>query len=375
MADSQMSDLTYKYRLKGKRAARLLRRYAWAINQVWNFCVATQKQTQCRWQSGSKARWLTQFDLQKLTANTSRDLKVHAQSIQSVCEQFVRSRDAKKICPRFRRSGGAKRSLGWVPFQKQSRQIDEGSITYLGHAFRFFGSKRRPLPSTVKGGCFVEDSLGRWWVCFHVEVADDLQTGSGAIGIDLGLKHLAATSDGEKIENLQAYRTWQKKLAVAQRAGNRRRAKAIHEKIKNVRRDHLHKVSARLVRDNGVIVVGDVSSSKLAKTRMSKSVLDVGWSTFKSYLRYKASRHGGTFLEVDERCTTQTCSSCGNPAAEERPRGIAGLGIREWRCDCGVVHDRDVNAARNILILGLSAQPLVEGSRDPLKLKEVAYGR
>lgn len=113
-----------------------------------------------------------------------------------------------------------------------------------------------------------------------------------------------------------------------------------------------------------VTIQKDVSSSKLVKTRMAKSVLDASWSTFKNFLRYKVSRHGGTFLEVDERFTTQTCSSCGDCASEGRPKGIAGLGIREWACSsCGANHDRDVNAAKNILNLVLSAQRPVEESR------------
>jgi IS605 OrfB family transposase len=363
-----MSDMTHKYRLKGKRAARLLRRYAWAANQVWNFCVATQRETQNRWRRGSKTSWLTCFDLQKLTSGSSRDLGLNAQSVQSVCDQFVKSRDQHRRCPRFRRSGGSRRSLGWVPFKKQSRQVNSSSVTYLGHTFRFFGAKRRPLLSTVKGGCFVEDALGRWWVCFHVEVADARASGAGEVGIDLGLKHLAVTSDGEKVEALRSYRKWEARLATAQRAGNRRRAKVICAKIANVRRDHLHKASSKIASGNRLIAVGNVSSSKLAKTRMAKSVLDAGWSTFREMLRYKASRHGAKYLEVDERFTTQTCSLCG-ALPPERPRGIAGLGIREWKCSsCGVIHDRDVNAAKNILALALSAQRPAEESR-------VAYGR
>src|SRR5262249_11915381 len=136
-----MSHLTYKYKVKGKRSARLLRRYAWAINQVWNFCVATQRETQRRYRDGRSPKWPSHFDLAKLTESTSRDLGVHAQSVAATCEQFTKSRDLHKRCPRFRRSGGPRRSLGWVPFRKQSRQIDASSITYLGRAHRFFGSK------------------------------------------------------------------------------------------------------------------------------------------------------------------------------------------------------------------------------------------
>ena len=108
------------------------------------------------------------------------------------------------------------------------------------------------------------------------------------------------------------------------------------------------------------IVIGDLSPSKLKKTRMAKSVSDAALSTFRHMLHYKAIRHNGRMIEVDERYTTQTCSAC-RIMPEGRPRGIAGLGIREWTCDgCGVSHDRDVNAARNILRLGL--ETLVEGA-------------
>lgn len=355
--------LSYKYRLKDKRTAKRLARLACAVNFVWNYCVETQKKVYRNFQQGCTSPWLSQYNLQSMTKETSKELGIHAQSVQSTCEQFVKSRDHHKKCPRFRASSGPRRSLGWIPFQKQSRQIEDNSIWYLGKRYRFFGSKKHPLPKNVKGGCFVEDSLGRWWACFHVEVLDNLQKGFGEIGIDLGLKTLATTSAGDKIENPASYRKLEDKLSVAQRAGNKRRAKAIHAKISNIRRDYLHKASAKLTRENGFIVIGNVNAEKLAKTHMAKSVLDAGWSMFRNMLRYKASRHGASYVEVDERFTTQTCSSCGS-LPPERPKGIAGLGIREWVCSvCGASHDRDVNAAKNILMLGLSAQPRVDESR------------
>ena len=362
--------LTYKYRLKGKRSTRQLRRYAWAVNQVWNFCVQTQRSIQRAYRDGLSPRWPSFYDLKGLAAGTSRDLGLHAQTIQNVCEQFVKSRDLHKKCPRFRRSGGPRRSLGWVPFQEQSRQVSSHAVTYLGNTYNFYGAKRRPLPETARGGCFVEDARGYWWVCFHVEVNAQPQAPNVAVGIDLGLSTLATLSTGEKIEAPRTYRLYEEKLIVAQRAHNRSRVRALHAKIANVRRDHMHKWTTRLARSFRSIFVGDVSSSQLARTRMAKSVLDACWSTARNALRYKASRHGGTFREVDEvsTFTTQTCSTTGI-IPPERPRGIAGLGVREWECSaCGEIHGRDVNAARNILNLGLSVQPLAEESR-------VAHGR
>lgn len=355
--------LTYKYRLKGKRAVRDLRRLARAVNFVWNFCTETQRVTQRRYRFGESTHWFSRYDLQHLAAGTSKDLGLHAQSVQGICEQFVKSRDQHRKCPRFRASQGPKRSLGWVPFSYQSRQITSGSVTYLGQTYRFFGAKRRPLPSTAKGGAFVEDASGRWWVTFHVDLTDERATGTGEVGIDLGLKTLAALSTGDKIENLHVYRQLEVKLSSAQRAGKKTRVRAIHAKIANVRSDHLHKASAKLARENKLIVVGNVNASALAKTQMAKSVSDAGWSAFRNMLHYKASRHGATYLEVDESFTTQTCSRCG-ARPDGRPKGITGLGIRSWVCsECGASHDRDVNAARNILAIGLSAQPRVDESR------------
>ena len=161
---------------------------------------------------------------------------------------------------------------------------------------------------------------------------------------------------------------WEKKIEIAQRAGNKDRARAINAKIANIRRDHAHKESTKIAQQFRTIFVGNVNSSQFAQTKMAKSVLDAGWSFFRNALRYKASRHGGRFLEIDEKFTTQICSACGT-LPSSRPRGIADLGVREWRCsDCGAIHDRDVNAALNILALGLSAQPPVVESR-------VAHGR
>lgn len=148
------------------------------------------------------------------------------------------------------------------------------------------------------------------------------------------------------------YRDQQEKLAVAQRARNKKRVKAIHAKIANRRKDALHKFSRELVNRSGEIYVGNVKSSSLTSTRMAKSVLDAGWAMLKTMLSYKCDHAGIVFKEVNESYTTQTCSNCG-ALPDSRPRGIAGLGIREWVCsECGVAHDRDINAAKNILAVG-----------------------
>jgi IS605 OrfB family transposase len=176
------------------------------------------------------------------------------------------------------------------------------------------------------------------------------------------LHDLATLSTGAKIAAPRLYRASEEKLATAQRARKSRQVKAIHAKISNRRKDFLHKASATIAKEFGLIVVGDVSSEKLARTTMAKSVFDAGWSIFKRMLSYKSRlRGGGMLLEVSERYSTQTCSCCGSMSSSERPIGIAGLSKRVWQCsECDTVHDRDVNAARNILRVGLYA--LSEGA-------------
>ena len=165
------------------------------------------------------------------------------------------------------------------------------------------------------------------------------------------LKECATTSAGDKLEG-RWYRSNEQALAKAQRARKKKRVKAIHAKIKNQRKDALHKFSTALVQKNAAIFVGDVASAKLVKTKMAKSTLDAGWSSLKTMLEYKSHQAGIVFMEVNESYTTQTCSRCRLIPASS-PKGRAGLGMRGWTCClCGAVHDRDVNAARNILALG-----------------------
>jgi len=286
-------------------------------------------------------------------------LNIHSDTISAVAKQFTQSRNMHRKCPRFRKSFGANRNLGWVPFINRAIRVRDNCVVYNKRQFTFW--KSREIQGVVKSGAFVEDSRGRWYVTFQCDVPDDLPTGSGSVGIDLGLKDLATMSDGTKIDAPQFFRKYEAQLAVQQRAGNKRRVRAVHAKIKNARAHHLHEASTAIVRNNSFIAVGNVNAERLKKTRLGKSVSDAGWSSFKHMLRYKARRHGAVFIEVDERWSTQTCSCCGsNP--DSSPKGMGALGIRHWTCsDCGASHDRDVNAAKNILRVGLERQALVGG--------------
>jgi IS605 OrfB family transposase len=152
------------------------------------------------------------------------------------------------------------------------------------------------------------------------------------------------------IDAKRFYRNLEPALARAQRARNRTRTRAIHAKVANRRKDFLHKLSTRVAKGYGAAFVGNVNASALAQTRQAKSVLDAGWSAFRTMLSYKCAHAGVWFKEVNEAFSTQTCSVC---SSRTGPKGREGLGIRGWQCGvCGAIHDRDVNAAQNILAAG-----------------------
>ena len=342
--------ITYKFRLRDKHAAEL-NRQARAVNFVWNYLNETQQKA-----ARAHRKWLSAFDLQKLTNGASKELDIHAHTIQRVCRAYDDARKThKKAWLRWR----GRKSLGWVPF-------NTGHVSFDGTAFKFRGVSYstmhlRDLAPGVKigAGSFNQDARGRWFINVPVEVECATSAPLSSVGIDLGLHTLATLSTGEKVEAPRLYRVSEEKLGNAQRARKTKRARAIHAKVANRRKDFLHKASAKIAKEFGLIIVGDVSPKKLAKTNMAKSVLDAGWSDFKNMISYKAIRHGGRMIEVDERLTTQACSGCG---AIGGPKGLKGLRMREWVCDdCGSIHDRDVNSAKIIFARGLAS--LIEGAQ------------
>lgn len=331
---------TYRYRIKDSNSAITLNQKARAVNAVWNFSNESQQHA-LRWNQ----RWPTYQDLCKLTTGSSKELGLHSQTVQAVCEQYAtRRQQFRKRTLRWR----GKKSLGWIPFKASCVKVVADTVRYVGHTFRFWNS--RPLPSPVKTGSFSQDARGRWYVNFVCESPEELSAGKKHIGIDLGLKTLATCSDGSKIEAPRWYRRTQKRIAEQQRKKRSRRVRNIHAKIANRRKDFLHQASHRLTQDCELIVIGNVSSSRLAKTNLAKSVNDAGWAMFKHFLEYKAVARKVVFREVSEHLTTQACSGCG---AISGPKGRKGLGIREWVCsECLAIHDRDVNSALNILHMG-----------------------
>ena len=339
---------TLKVRVKDKHVDQL-NRMARSVNFVWNYINELSSRA-----IREKGLFMSAYDINPYTKGSSKDLGLHSQTLQCISAEYVtRRRQFKKAHLKWRKTGGVRRSLGWIPLGGQTVKWKNGQIYHNGSYFKVWDSYGLSNYK-FRAGSFNEDARGRWYfnVAVEVDVQPTLGQGAIGIGIDLGLKDVATCSDGVKLENGRFYRQMEDKLATAQRARNKRRVKAIHAKIKNRRKDAHHKFSRKLVNKYGEIVIGDVSSTKLAKTKMAKSVYDAGWFQLKTMLEYKCAHAGIAFKVVNEAYTTQTCSNCGS-LPDSRPKGIAGLGIREWECvECGVLHDRDVNAAMNILAAG-----------------------
>ncbi|GAB3172095.1 RNA-guided endonuclease TnpB family protein [Streptomyces incanus] len=219
----------------------------------------------------------------------------------------------------------------------------------------------RTLPTIPTSVTVIKDAAGRYFASFVIDTGPAADTArmpqtDRTIGIDLGLTHFAVLSDGTKIDSPRFLRRAEKKLKKTQRElsrkqrGSKNREKArlkaarAHAKVTDARREFHHQLSTKLIAENQGIAVEDLSVVGLARTRLAKSVHDSGWSSFTSMLEYKAQRYGRTFVKVGRfEPTSQMCSACGHRD------GPKPLHVREWTCRaCGMLHDRDHNAAINV---------------------------
>jgi putative transposase len=257
---------------------------------------------------------------------------------------------------------------------KRKRKRGRQSVRFTRNGFSLHGERlyvakvgditvewSRVLPSVPSSVTVIREQDGRYYASFVVQrAATPLPACAREVGVDLGLNSLVVTSDGEKIANPRFYRAAQRRLRRAQRVLSRRqkgsanRARArhrvavVHRKVRDARLDHAHKTALRLVRDNQAVYAEDLCVAGLARTRLAKSVADAGWSQLIRCIEEKAAQYGRTFAKIGRfEPTSQVCSACG---FKDGPKP---LGVRRWTCPaCGTVHDRDVNAARNILALG-----------------------
>ena len=356
---------TYRYRLAPTAAQeQMFNRFAGARRFVWNWALNRKREhfQQTGKMLGFSALCVELTRLKQQPA-TSWLCQMHAQSLQqtlrdldSAYQHFfrrVRKGETKKGFPQFK-SKKTDTPRFRVP---QDVRID-GSFFSVPKIGLVKAIVHRPIEGTTKSATFKREACGHWYISLVPErqiapkVDRPIQT---HVGVDVGLKSLAVLSTGQTIDNPRWYRVQSRKLRRAQKALSRKvigscnRGKArvgvarLHQKTRNQRNDFLHKLSTDLIRHFDLVSIEDLNVKGLAKTKLSKSVPDAGWATFRAMLTYKADRNN-THLIVIGRFfpSSKTCGACGLINAD------LTLADRDWTCPCGVAHDRDLNAARNI---------------------------
>lgn len=307
--------------------------------------------------------WLREVDSQ-LLQQAVRDLDRAFGAFFAHRSRFPRFKAKKRETPTFR-----------IP-QRVRVQGDRLLIPKVG-AVRLV--LHRPLEGVAKSATFKQDALGHWHVTLvvHFELPDvplPPPAPERTVGIDLGLKELAVLSDGERVLAPKHYRRAEHKLARLQRhlarcqkgsKGREQARRAVarqHLKVANQRKDFLHKLSASLVRQYDAIIVEDLAVSAIARTKLAKSALDAGWGQLRFQLIYKA-RWQRKHLVVIGRFfpSSRLCPVC------SVINGDLTLSDRFWTCGCGVTHDRDLNAARNIRSEGLRLLACAEGYPEQAK--------
>ncbi len=278
---------------------------------------------------------------------------------------------------------------GRADYPTFKKKRNQQAATYASNAFTWNGHHltlakmdvpleitwHRPLPDGCKPSnvTVTKDEADRYFVSILVEEdIKPLEVTPKMVGLDLGLKSMVITSDGRTHGNPKFFHKDEKKLAKAQRQharakkGSKNRNKArlkvarIHKKVADRRRDYQHQLSTRIIRENQVVCVESLQVKNMVKNHcLVKSISDVGWSEFIRQLEYKAEWYGRTLVKIDKWYpSSKRCFDCGHILDS------LTLDVRHWVCpECGVAHDRDINAAKNILAAGLAVSACGEAVR------------
>jgi putative transposase len=336
---------------------------------VWNDALALYKEAYAKGEERPKSvdkivitqakkteerAWLSEVS-NIVLQQSYRDLDTAWSNYFSSCQG---KRKGKKVgIPKFKK----KESRQAIRFRIGGFSVHSCSVKLakIGHVPMIVS---RPLPSAPSSVTIIKDTTGRYFASFVVETFQEILPATNkSIGIDLGLTHFAILSSGEKVENPRFHKTLlrriqkaNKKLSKCQKGSNRRkRAKLklakLHAKIKDSRTDFLHKLTTRLASENQALAIEDLNVAGLVKNRkLSRAISDAGWYSFRTLLDASGQKYGRHFVVINRwEATSQKCNVCGNSGGKKE------LDIREWEClYCGTNHDRDINAALNVLVAG-----------------------
>jgi putative transposase len=345
----------YRFRLyPSKSQDRLMCRHLRLAKNLWNDLLDHSKETYLNFDK---------FPTQNSIAAMTKQSGMFSQVAQEIGSRMIGSiwryvnlrkkGDTKVGFPRFKN----------FDRMKSIHYPQEGTGFSLGKKLKVnpFGEiqivQHREIKGKIKTLNLKREPSGKWFAIFAVEETSAIKASNGKprIGVDLGLKTLATFSNGMVIKNPRHIRKHQERIALLQRESdrkkkgskNRRKAKRLlaieHEKLKNTRRDFLHRLSSNLVNSYSFIALEDLASQKLAEQNFGKSINDAGWGELANMLRYKAESAGCEVVFVNPKDTTKTCCMCGDK--QDMP-----LDVRIYNChSCGHIEDRDLNASHNIL--------------------------
>jgi putative transposase len=365
-----MTQKAFKYRFyPTPEQETLLRRTMGCTRLVYNRALAVRTQA---WYEQKKrvgysdtsamlTEWKKQEDLQFLNEVSCVPLQQGLRHLQKAFSNFF---DGRAKYPTFKK----KRNGGSAEFTKSAFKFRDGQVflAKCSEPLSIRWSRELPPGATPSTITVKLSPAGRWTVSLLVDVEiEPLPKCSSEIGVDLGVTSLVALSDGEKIANPKGFNAKRRKLRKAQKAlsrklhGSNNRHKArlkvakVHQSIADARKDFLHKLTTRLVRENQTIAVEDLAVKNMVKNpKLALSISDASWGELVRQLEYKCDWYGRTLIKIYRWFpSSKRCGNCGH-IMEKMP-----LNVREWDCPiCGAHHDRDINAAKNILAAGLAVK-------------------
>jgi putative transposase len=357
---------TYRFKLKPSQAqTQSFAQWLGSCRYVYNLCLDYKKQLYT-----DHSINISKNDIQKEISGIAKEVNwigqrgrpaVHSQTLQEVTDRLFKAYDgffrSGKGFPKF-----AKKGVYSSFACKQGVKLHQNTNTVqLPKIGKVKYRKSQTVDGRIKTANISKQADG-WYISLACEVEIELlPANTNVVGLDVGIKSLVVTSEGEICHNPKYLYQYQKRLTRAQRSVSRKKKGSanqkkavqklarIHLKIRNTRKDFQHKFSTQLIRENPggepqTIVVENLQVSNLLKNHtLAKSISDCGWYGFTQMLEYKAKWYGRTFIRVAPQYTAQDCSSCGNRNSEFT------LADREWTgVSCNTIHDRDVNAAQNI---------------------------
>ena len=335
-----------------------------SVRWVWNYCLALNNETY-----KATGQGLSGMQMKKLLPKLKKEEETAwlketysqclQQSVLHLSQAFVNFFERKAKFPRFK----SRHEQQSIQYPQNVKIVEKG--VYFPMIGNIPASLHRTYQGKIKTVTLSKTRTDKYYASILSETDEPELTASTdgkAVGIDLGLNHFAITSDGLKVDSPKFFRKHQRNLQRKQRKlsrkkkGSSTRGKArrlvarAHEKVSNARQDFLHKLSRKIVNENQVIIVEDLNiKGMMANHCLAKAIADSGWGMFQNFLSYKAEREGKVYLEIDRWFpSSKTCNHCLNVV------GSLPLDIRSWTCaQCSTIHDRDVNAARNIRDEGL----------------------